>query len=154
MTDAELFAEMRAFLSAWPTASLATIDAYGDPHAANVMFALDADWHLYFVSSPDSAHSQHIARQPAVAMTIYAHVDEPSQIHGVQLHGVCEQVTDDHERQHAWQVYARRFPFVAANPAMTQRVKKECFYRVTPAWVRWIDNRRGFGFKVERYLTV
>lgn len=153
MTDAELFAEIRAFLSQWPTASVATVDAHGEPHAANVMFALDGDWRLYFVSSPDSAHSQHIARQPAVAATVYAHVESWSEIQGVQLHGACNMVADETEWQHAWQVYTLRFPFIAANPALVARVKQERFYRVAPTWLRWIDNRRGFGFKEERNLT-
>ncbi|NJL30135.1 MAG: hypothetical protein HC898_00075 [Phycisphaerales bacterium] len=28
-------------------------------------------------------------------------------------------------------------------------VESQSFFCITPMWVRWLDNRKGFGFKVE-----
>lgn len=149
-SDFDLDKALAAFLGTCRTASLATVDAADHPHAANVQYAHDAALRLYFVSSPESAHSLHIARRPAVAVTIYASVDAPGDIHGLQLHGRCHSVVGAAERQTAWTLYADKYPFVATDPALRRRVEAECFYCVTPTWLRWIDNRRGFGFKVER----
>lgn len=155
MTDPELIDEVRTFLHTWRTASLATVDEQGHAHAANVQFAVDERLHLLFVSSDKSAHSQHVARDPAAAMTIYAHTDEasgPAAIHGLQLHGRCEIITGADAMKHAWEMYIRRFTFIADNHVLAQRVKQEPLYRFIPTWLRWIDNRRGFGFKQEMWI--
>jgi len=153
MSDAELISEVVAFLRRRPTASLATVDEAGHPHAANVQFALAAELRLIFVSSLRSAHSMHIAADPWVALTIYAEVDGPRQIHGVQLHGRCEAVAEP-LKGIAWDVYVNRFPFITTNPALEARARAEQLYEVRPTWLRWIDNRRGFGFKREMRLGV
>ena len=155
MTDSELYDAVRAFLHTWRTASLATVDEQGHAHAANVQFAVDERLHLIFVSSDSAAHSRHLARDPQAAMTVYAHTDEDAgaaAIHGVQLHGRCARIDGADARQHAWNVYSRRFTFIADNHVLAQRVKQEQFYRFIPTWLRWIDNRRGFGFKKEMRL--
>lgn len=140
------------FLGSCRTAGLATIDADGNPHAANIQYAIDKDWNIIFVSSPDTAHARHIALNPRVALTIYGHVANWREIHGVQLHGHCTQADDDATRRHAWNVYKLTFPFVLHNETMRARIEKEAFYIIKPAWIRWIDNRQGFGFKVEKTL--
>jgi len=150
----DFFTEVPIFLDTWRTASLATIDENSRPHAANVQFACRDIEHLYFVSSPDSAHSQHLIIEPRIAMTIHAYVDAPELIHGVQLHGRCTPVTDDKQKQIAWDCYTAAFPFILSNPAIEQRVRDEQFYLVVPTWMRYIDNRRGFGFKVEQFFEV
>ncbi len=152
--DFDFFTEVPQFLATWRTASVATIDERGFPHAANVQFAFDDLQHLYFVSSPDSAHSRHMEMEPAVAMTIYAQVDTPDQIHGVQLHGRCQAITDPDALERAWSCYTQAFPFVLRNTQLEQRMRGEQFYRVQPSWIRYIDNRRGFGFKVEQVFEL
>lgn len=148
--DPDTLRQIAAFLAGCTTASLATIDEQGRPHACNIWYACTADLLMYFVSSPAAAHASHIARDPAVAVTVYAHVAEPSQIHGLQLHGRCEMLVTDADRAAALAVYAARYPAITANEQFRKRIASERFYRVTPSWLRWIDNRRGFGFKVER----
>lgn len=141
--------DIGVFLGLCRTASLATADAEGRPHAANIQFALDERRRFVWVSSPSSAHSSHIARRPEVALAIYSHDDRPGQIQGLQVHGVVEANLAGAERDAAWSVYVARFPFVEEG-AMRRAVDSQSFYRLTPTWLRWIDNRRGFGFKVEK----
>ncbi len=149
---AALLDDIGVFLARWKTASLATVDEAGRPHAANVQYASirrDSRIELFYVSNETSAHSRHIAHTGQVAMTIYAHVRRPDHIHGVQLHGNAAPILrDTPEWDAAWHVYSRRYPFVLL-PPLRQRIAAETFYRVTPAWVRFVDNRKGFGFKRE-----
>jgi uncharacterized protein YhbP (UPF0306 family) len=155
MTDHELIQEAGAFLRQWRTASIATVDAGGEPHAANVQFAVDESNEpprLVFVSSLGSAHSEHIALDGHVALTIYAHTDEPWRIHGLQLHGLCERITEPAAKAQAWNIYVKRFTFITTDPMLEARMRGEEFFIVTPTWLRWIDNRRGFGFKREMTL--
>jgi len=147
--DPDTRQQIAAFLAGCTTASLATVDEHGHPHACNIWYACKPDLLMYFVSSPATAHASHIARDPCVAVTVYAHVAEPSQIHGLQLHGRCEMLVADADCAAALAVYAARYPAIAANEMFRKRIASERFYRITPSWLRWIDNRRGFGFKFE-----
>jgi uncharacterized protein YhbP (UPF0306 family) len=141
--------EIETLLAGSRTLCLATVSEAGQPHPANLWYAHDEHWRFYFVSNPGSAHARHLARDPRVAAAIYAHTDIAHEIHGVQLHGRCIAVEDGPDANHAWKLFAAKFPELAANPAIMERLRAERFYYVCPTWVRWIDNRRGFGFKVE-----
>lgn len=141
--------QIETFLRECRTASLATVDEHGHPHAANLQFAFDKRWRLIFVSSPRSAHSIHIARQGRVAMTIYGHNDDAAKIHGLQLHGHCKTIEKGAAWDHAMAVYSARYPMVAQSAAWHELVEKQQFYAVDAVWMRWIDNRVRFGFKFE-----
>ncbi|MEX0886376.1 MAG: pyridoxamine 5'-phosphate oxidase family protein [Phycisphaeraceae bacterium] len=150
-TFSELAPEIAAFLAASRTATLATSDVEGIPHAVSLRFASDARWRLYWVSSEGSLHSRNLAHRPQAAMTIYGHEDEPAQIHGLQIRGRAQRVADADHRA-ALHVYAARHRAIAADPALAALIARQSFYCFEPTWMQWIDNRRGFGFKVEHDL--
>ncbi len=148
------------------TASLATSrPGHDQPFACNVQFAFNRDMQLFFVSSPDSDHGVHIALGSAVALTVYSHTDDdPSSLRGLQMRGRCEPIprclgdgvsSETSEVNPKWagahEVYAARFPFIDQQP-YSRAMASNLFYRVTPAWIRLIDNRQGFGFKREMTL--
>lgn len=152
-TDARLIAEITQFLASCRTAALATADADGTPHAANIQYAQDDELRLYWVSSPDSEHSLHIADRPRVALTVYAHDDRAQNIHGVQLRGEARAIVDHGAWNEAFELYTTKFTFAAALPQFRELIERQRFYVFTPTWARWIDNRRGFGFKRETALV-
>ncbi len=154
MTDSQddLLKEIGTFLATCRTASLATAGADGTPHAANVQFATDSVLRLYWVSSPDSLHSVHLLARPRVAVTVYAHDDRAPMIHGVQMHGEAKPIVDEGDAEDAFELYTTKYAFAAALPQFREMIEKQRFYVFTPTWVRWIDNRRGFGFRREATL--
>jgi uncharacterized protein YhbP (UPF0306 family) len=147
--DPVLRQDIAQFLAAARTLSLATVDDQGRAHAANVWYAQDEACRLYFISSPAAAHSRHLARHPHVAATIYYHTDRANQIHGLQLHGRCTSLSDAAEERRALELFSAKFPQVLLDVPAAERLKTDHFYRLDPTWLRWIDNRRGFGFKAE-----
>jgi len=153
LTHDELIATVRDFLDAARTGSLATADQAGKPHGANVQMvrAAGASLDLFWVSSPDSQHSKHLARQPAAALTVYAHDDTAANIHGLQMHGRAAAVPEEEAWDVCWDLYTRKYPVVTTMPQVREMVEagRQQFYRFSPSWLRWIDNRRGFGWKVE-----
>ncbi|WP_428389497.1 pyridoxamine 5'-phosphate oxidase family protein [Mucisphaera sp.] len=151
--DFDLEREVSLFLAACRTASLATSAADGTPHAANIQYASDGGFRLLWVSSPNTEHSQHTAQNPRAAITVYAHDDRPQSIHGVQMRGTVQPIENPTEWNNAWEAYTAKFPFVAIDPGFKVMIEKQSFYRFTPTWLRWIDNRRSFGWKVERDLN-
>lgn len=142
--------QVAAFLATCKTASLATVDAHGHPCAANIQYVHDEHWRLYWVSSISSAHSVNIEHRPDVALTVYAHQDDPKEIHGLQLRGTAKVLSNEHlDEVHA--LYAAKYPFVTG-PPYDEAMKMQLFYCLTPTWLRWIDNRKGFGWKIETAL--
>lgn len=138
---AALFAEVS-------TLSLATVDAAGRAHAANLYVAREDGGALLFVSDPASAHSRHVAEHPDVAATAYVATTDWQRLRGVQLHGRCEPIGPG-EADAAWEVYLRRFAEVAE---MKPLIDRQQFYRITPTWLRYIDNRICFRFRRERHV--
>ena len=150
MSDLSIDQEIESFLAISKTASLATVDAHGLPCAANIQYAHDKAWKLYWVSSMSSAHSVNVGAKPQAAVTIYAQMDSPESIHGLQMRGQVALIDDD-ELEDALSLYIAKYPFVA-EPPFSDAIKRQRFYRFVPTWLRWIDNRKGFGWKVEKTI--
>ena len=149
-TPFDILQEAAALLAECRTASLATVNAEGDPHAANIQYVQDDQLRLHYISSEDSAHSVDIAVQIAVAVAVYHHDDaQLGTIRGVQLRGRVEAVTDQRELADVMERYLSKFSFIADDPQLRAAVQRQTLYRFTPTWLRMIDNRRGFGWKVE-----
>ena len=148
MSELSVDQQIETFLALCKTASLATIDAHGMPCAANIQYVHDNHWRLYWVSSMSSAHSVNIEHKQDVAITVYAHQDQPEMIHGLQMRGVAGMLETD-RLQEAHALYAAKYPFITG-PPYDKAMKMQLFYTFTPTWLRWIDNRRGFGWKMEK----
>ena len=149
MESQETEQQITDFLVAHRTASLATVDGEGLPHAANLRYVSDDAWNLYWVSSPESDHSLHLADQPRAAVTVYAPVDAPDEIHGLQMHGKATAIHYDATISLVRALYEATYPFTA-EPPYREAIEAQTFYRLRPSWARWIDNRKGFGWKYEK----
>jgi len=152
MTDesVHILEEASTLLAECRTASLATVDDDGRPHAVNIQYVHDDRLRLYFVSSEDAAHSLQALVIPDVAVTVYHHDDtQPGTIRGLQLHGRLSAVTDEREQDSALTQYLSKFSFIANSHKLRGAVERQTLYRFTPSWFRLIDNRRGFGWKAE-----
>ncbi|MGB0767689.1 MAG: pyridoxamine 5'-phosphate oxidase family protein [Phycisphaeraceae bacterium] len=150
MSDLAIDQQIETFLALCKTASLATIDAHGKPCNANIQYASDKAWRLHWVSGVKSAHSVNLEHKPEAAVTIYAHQDTPERIHGLQLRGTAGLV-DSSELRDVYDLYAAKYPFVTG-PPYDKAMKLQQFYCFTPSWLRWIDNREGFGWKIEKTI--
>ncbi len=147
MTD-DPFSQLRAFLAEHTAMTLATVGPDGAPHATDVYYAETGDLGLYFASGPGSRHSRNLAHEPRMAATVHAASKRWRDIRGVQLEGVCRRVTDE-ERVAAWARYTAKFSFMLADAALAGALQRVSMYRVTPHWLRWIDNTTGLGHNLE-----
>jgi len=127
------------------------------PWAATVFFASD-DLRLYFFSAPDSRHSQNLAVNAKVAVTIQEDYHDWRAIKGIQLEGRVELVDGMLEKAKAMAIYARKYPEVIklfTNPESGVFYKaflKVKFYCVTPEKLFYIDNAQVFGKRQELAL--
>lgn len=130
--------------------SLATCGDGGEPHCATLYFAAGSDLRLYFFSHAESQHACDLAMDPRAAVSISAVAQAWQDIHGLQLRGEARPVAGGAEAKHAWDLYRAKFPFVAELEA---EVRRNTLYVFSPRWMRLVDNRRGFGYKMEWTLA-
>jgi uncharacterized protein YhbP (UPF0306 family) len=140
-------AKIIAYLQAHNTLTLAT-ENDRTPFACSLFYVSD-ELDLYFVSETKTRHAQNIAINPHVGVTISEDHRDWRAITGIQLDGTCAMLGAI-ESVRLLALYVQKFPFVATLGAAMAKIK---FYKITPRWVRLIDNTRGFGFKEEIDLT-
>lgn len=128
------------------TLTLATTAPDGGAHAAPVYFAADKDLRFYFFSAPESQHGQHLENNPEAAAAIYPECWSWQEIRGLQMSGEVHPVEPGTAWRTAWDLYAAKFPFVHE---LESALSQNQLYVFIPDWVRLVDNRRGFGFKLE-----
>ena len=144
-----------AYLAAHNTLTLATA-CDGAPWA-NALFYANDGWTLYFVSDPTTRHVDHLRHNARVAATIQDDHRDWRTIQGVQLEGRCDEITNPVESARALAVYAAKFLFVkdllGAPQEIGAAMSKARWHKITPTWIRLIDNTRGLGHKEEIDLT-
>ena len=147
------------YLMQHTTMSLATCH-YGQPWVTNLFYASDDRCCLYFVSRGATRHCQDIASNPQVSASISGEVADWEQIKGLQLDGLVE-VVSKADRASVIETYLAKFPSLQKmrqSPRNTQDrliyriLLASSFYRISPKWIRLIDNSKGFGHKVELIL--
>ena len=153
--DNEIREHIFAYLAAHNTLTLATEHA-GAPWA-NAVFYANEGWTLYFVSDPKTRHVDHLRHNARIAATIQDDHRDWRSIQGIQLEGRCAEITNPVESARALAVYAAKFPFIkdliAAPKEIGAAMSTARFHKITPTWIRLIDNTHGFGHKEEIDLT-
>jgi uncharacterized protein YhbP (UPF0306 family) len=118
----------------------------GEPAAADLYFVADEHLHLDFLSEHGTRHAAHIGSGARVSATIHGQAWDWRDIRGVQLAGECHPLTSTRERTAALARYGRKFSFLGAFAALLPR---HTLFRITPTWIRWLDNSAGFGYRQE-----
>jgi uncharacterized protein len=150
MDTAALKVEIEAFLAAHHVMTLATVDDDGVPHAASVMYAVDG-LAMYWMSKPDTRHSQHIERRSRVTVTVAPDYADFRMIRGLQIEGAAKRLADETELARAREQMISRYVFLrelATGPAaLRAAIERAGFYCLAPARITLIDNTKGFGHK-------
>ncbi|KAB2842518.1 pyridoxamine 5'-phosphate oxidase family protein [bacterium] len=139
--------ELFAFLAEHRAMHLATAGREG-PHAAPLFYALDnRPIRLIFLSARETRHIQEILRDPRAAASVAYAGTEPREIRGAQLWGRVEAPRD---ATSCLLRYLARFA-EAGNYLPSNVLSHLWEFRVERA--RWIDNREGFGHRLEWSLA-
>jgi uncharacterized protein YhbP (UPF0306 family) len=146
--NAKISNRLKQFLAAHTTLTLATLAEDGRPQAAPLFYAEMDDLSLIFISEQRVRHSQNVAHDSRVAATIYADGQQWQTIQGLQLEGMCMALSGE-AAEAAQAAYLAKFPFISADPFLAGMLQRVTFYRISPAWLRLIDNSQGFGHKEE-----
>lgn len=154
MTDlSTLRATVEEFLAAHAVMTLATQGPEG-PWAAPVYFAGALDG-LYFLSSPRTRHGRNLAVDPRLAASVAVDGMDWQAIRGVQMEGACVLASGPREWLGGWRAYLGKFPAVRsllrgqAGADVLKKVGGTRLYVIRPEHVFYLDNRMGFGNRVE-----
>jgi|SRR3990172_2423026 len=138
-----------SLLSETRALTLATLDPDGRPRATPLFFAFDEQAALIFLSDRETQHCRNLKRDPSVAAALYPEVSDWHELRGLQIQGVAS-VVPVADRGSALSLYTARFAFVGA---LAEVVARSEVYRLSPTWVRLVDNRQRFGYKREWTLA-
>ncbi len=127
------------------TISLATRSRKGIPHATPLYYVFYG-LHLFWLSSPSSEHSLNLRPDEEISACVYRPGENWKEICGVQMRGTAGAVTDRMLRKQVTDAYVQRF---ALGTVFRLAISQHTLYEFTPSWIRYIDNRRRFGYKFE-----
>jgi len=125
---------------------LASADRDGLPRSAPLFFLADEMLRLYWFSTWTSRHSRNCARDPRAAVAISRPARNWRQIAGVQMEGRVAVVRSGALRRRMTAEYCARF---GLDESFAETIRKSSLYCFTPEWVRYVDNSRRFGEKIE-----
>ena len=147
MKDTEFIEVVGRLLKGQSTLALASVGADGAPQVAPLFYVCGDDLRLYWFSSTSSEHSKNVERNSAAAVTVYVPTDQWQEIRGVQMRGRVSVVADGERRGSIQKQYTERFQLGTVFEALIARTT---LYEFRPSWVRYIDNSKHVGYKVER----
>lgn len=151
--------DVREYIASHNTLTLATV-ANQRPWVASLFYVSDSELRLYFISAENTRHVAEAMKNPDVAVTITEHEQEWQSIQGLQIEGKLT-VVEDANRQQVETLYSQKFPFIKAllqedasseDRLLGERFLASSFYAITPSFIRFIDNNKGFGFKQEYFI--
>jgi uncharacterized protein YhbP (UPF0306 family) len=155
-TNEQIFAECLDFMGSQSVMSLAT-SKDNKPWVSDLLYVIDEDGRLYFLSSPLSRHVENLEMNARVSISIHAPYIDWCSIKGVQCEGEVIEL-DQVSKEQAEKLYYDRYADIAQllkNPQTEQEqkisdaYKKTRFYQVKPFFMRLIDNQSGFASRRE-----
>ena len=134
------------FLRSQNTLALATISESCAPRVTPLYYLAGDDLKLYWFSSRASEHSRSLRRNAQAAVAVYRPSQSWREIRGAQMRGRATEARDAAVRRAIEEAYARRF---GLGRILRAALKKSTLYVFEPEWVRYVDNSRRLGAKLE-----
>jgi hypothetical protein len=144
--------EIVSFLNQQSTLTLATVSEEGLACVAPLFYLLEAEKEaespltFYWLSSPSSQHSRNLRLEQRAALSIQVQTERWREIRGLQMRGTVEVVRDRERRRTVIERYSERFQLGAV---LRVAIARSTLYAFRPELVRWIDNSKRLGKRVE-----
>ncbi|MBI4990991.1 pyridoxamine 5'-phosphate oxidase family protein [Candidatus Gottesmanbacteria bacterium] len=123
---------------------LMSLSTCGDkPWTSNVYYTIDDNFHLYFLSEPESRHCKDINANPNVSCSI---TDSSQKVTdkkvGTQIQGTAVQMTDIDQIKKALESWNRDIPGFAHIinwENMEKHIIKSKVYKITPTSIKFLN---------------
>jgi uncharacterized protein YhbP (UPF0306 family) len=147
---AENLEAIQRLLKNQSTLVLGTVGAGHQPHTTPLFYLTGPELAVYWFSSPSSLHSRNLQRDSQASISVYAPTERWNEICGVQMQGTVEKIGSRALRRQISQAYRERFHL---SSIFRVTMARSGLYEFRPAWVRYLDNRKHFGFKFEMKIS-
>ena len=140
--------ELVSFIENRKLLVLSTVDEEGNPWTSNVYYSADKDLNLFFISPPDTKHSQHIKNKSQVSFSIpwYDEKDLANR-KAIQGTGICRRITNAGEIIKLLKNHYKYYPLwksVITYKAMREKLMESRPYIIKPSYMKfWNDELFG-----------
>lgn len=130
-----------SFLRKHKLMSVATFGKY--PWIASVYYTFDKDLNIFFLSSPDTLHCQHIEANPRVAVSIAdssQDINKPKK--GLQLYGNAKQISGMEKIRHTLKLWKKSLGSLnhkLSYENMAKKIIKGRMYMIIPKRIKLFD---------------
>lgn len=131
------------------TMTLSTVGVGRMPWSSILFYSADQDLSLVYISKRDALHSRQIDSCSSVSVSIYKDDQERSKALGLQIAGEAALIQAGEGLDHAKELYLGQYSFIRKVEELFITFKKMDFYKVTPHFVRLIENAKGMGHREE-----
>lgn len=133
---------------------LIVVATQGDqPWVANIFYGIDDDFKIYFISSKETVHSEHILKNNNIAFSVaWFNPEDHTDRKGVQGRGICRVAKDNEEIKKGVQLHNERFPEFKS--CITFKWAKMIGYRVwviEPSYIKYWDDKLYGGDETEEF---
>ena len=126
------------------TQKLMSVATHGDhPWIASVYYSFDNKLNLFFLSSPETIHVNHIYNNPKVAVSIvdsHQTIENPKK--GLQIFGLARQISDSRKIKHAlrsWKTALKTNDPIFTYENMIKKVLKGRMFQITPKKIKFFN---------------
>lgn len=144
---------MLNYLATHNTITLATYGEDG-PWATPVFF-VNRGFRIYFLSELTSIHSSNLLQNPLMAASVTEDYEDFRKIQGIQLRGHAYLVNSLKEMAVVLASYLKKYPaakHILQTPNSFKGVSKARWHCITPEYLKFTDNTRKFGERLELKL--
>lgn len=139
--------ELFAFLRSQQLLTIATHNGK-TPWTANAFYCVDENKHLYFISSKETNHMQHILKDPEMAFNIaWYNPNDHTDRKAIQGRGLCYQAKSEKEIARGVHLHNQRYPEFAEKITVdwiTDTDNDSCVWVIKPRYVKfWNDTLFG-----------
>jgi uncharacterized protein YhbP (UPF0306 family) len=122
----------------------------GTPQVCAVWYVHNIQLDLYFLTSLTTLHGRTLERGGEIAFTINQDDQDWRLIRGLQGRGNVSMLENPKELQDYWELYCKKYPFVRDQfTDLVVALQKTKLWKISPTWLRLIDNSIEFGHKEE-----
>lgn len=124
------------FISHHHVLTLATTSEQNEVWVSNAFYAYDKERNLLIFTSDDKTlHTQQMAANPTVAVSIVLETRIVGRVQGCQMRGIAHRADNEARKR-----YIKRFPYAAAADLQ--------LWSIGPTYIKFTDNTLGFGKKL------
>jgi uncharacterized protein YhbP (UPF0306 family) len=145
----EDFESLKNILDASNTLVLATLDLKGKPYSTPLYYCSDCELSLFYFSSKESQHSNHIIKSNEISVGIYNQHHSVKDLKGLQIKGIAKIINEIGLKDKIKELYSAKFADIIKREFIDLELVSKDLYEICPYWIKLVDNSVKFGFKKE-----